>query len=139
MVFKNAQNYSKKKMLISTNTSMLYFLVVEAVTAGNSLSEDKEWRLEEESFGGCTRQADNSFACSFLALFLTRLFIPRHFSRQYLVLLFPPFLNVTFPRPFFRCQPMRLFSLFYYYILKKKITEGNNGRVVFLSFVVKHL
>jgi hypothetical protein len=40
---------------------MLYFLVVEAVTAGNSLSEDKEWRLEEDSFGGCTKQADTSF------------------------------------------------------------------------------
>jgi hypothetical protein len=39
------------------NTSMLYFLVVEAVTAGNSLSEDKEWRLEEDSLGGCTRQS----------------------------------------------------------------------------------
>ncbi len=43
----------KLKRLISTNTSMLYFLVVEAVTAGNSLSEDKECRLEEDSLGGC--------------------------------------------------------------------------------------
>ncbi len=59
-------------MLISTSTSMLYFLVVEAVTAGNSLSEDKEWRLEEDSFGGCSKQADT------------------YFSRQFLVRLFPP-------------------------------------------------
>ncbi len=55
MLTKNAQHDSKQKMLISTNTSMLYFLVVEAVTAGNSLSEDKEWRLEEDSLGGCSR------------------------------------------------------------------------------------
>ena len=31
-------------------TSRLYFLVV---VAGNSLSEEREWRLEEDSFGGC--------------------------------------------------------------------------------------